>query len=107
MAKQENNKEKRIVTLVKNSKICPDNIVFNWIADGTEDAVDIIEKTIEEIREDYKKQGYNNKEYPNFPGRKKWNKNICFFQILEEQYYEFHITKIEDKTKNFFWNCNE
>ena len=107
MAKQENNKEKLIVTLVKNSKNYPDNKVFNWIADGTEDAVDIIDRTIEEIRDDYRKQGYNSKEYPNFPGRKKWSKNICFFQILEEYYYEFHITKIEDKTKNFFWNCSE
>ena len=80
--------------------------VHNWIADGTEDAVNIIEKTIEEIREDYKKQGYNRKEHHNFPGRKKWSKATCLFHISDD-YYEFHITKIEDKTKNFFWNCSE
>lgn len=99
-------KEKLIVTLVKNSENYPDNKVFNWIADGTEDAVNIIEKTIEEIREDYKKQGYNRKENHNFPGRKKWSKATCLFHILD-YYYEFHIARIEDKTKNFFWDCDE
>ena len=94
------------MTLVKNSENYPDNKVFNWIADGTEDAVNIVEKTINEIREDYKMQGYNRKEHYNFPGRKEWTGATCLFHILD-QYYDFHITKIEDKTKNFFWDCNE
>lgn len=106
MENKEIKKEKLIVTLVTYSENYPDNKVFNWIADGTEDAVDIIERTIEEIRDDYKKQGYNRKEYPNFPGRRKWSKATCLFHISDD-YYEFHITKIEDKTKNFFWNCSE
>lgn len=105
ITESENNKEQKfIVTLIKNSENYPDPAVFNWIADGLEDAVNIVEKTIKEIREDYKEQGYNSKEYYNFPGRKKWSKKNCFFHILEN-YYDFHITKIEDKTKNFFWDC--
>ena len=108
------NKEKLIVTLVKYSEICPDKKVFNWVADGLEDALNIINKTIEEIRDDWMKQGYN-KEHINFPGKRYWYKKgkkyfchqtTCLFHILD-YYYEFHISRIEDKTKNFFWDCDE
>lgn len=106
---QMENQDKLIVTLVKNDGNT-DPAVFNWVADGRRDAVNIVEKTIKEVREDYKQQGYNEKEYDNFPGTKEWYKRggkrtHCVLHLFERSYYEFYITDVEDKTKNFFWDC--
>ncbi len=113
-----NNKkmDKLIVTLyINNGKNDPS--VFNWIADNQREAVSIIEKTIKEIREDifedFIQQGYEEEDIEDlFPGTKEWYKdkrgkrNYCCFNI-DGCYYEFYIRGVEDKTKNFFWNCSE
>jgi hypothetical protein len=92
-----------------------DPAVFNWIADGQKDAVNIIEKTIREIREDIRndleQQGYVKEDIEDIlPGTKEWYKDsrgrryYCCL-CIDECYYEFYITNVEDKTKNFFWDC--
>lgn len=105
----------KIVTLYRNDGKS-DPAVFNWIADGQKDAVNIIEKTIKEIREDirneFTKEGYSKEDIDEIlPGTKEWYKNsrgryYCYL-FVDDCYYEFYIRNVEDKTKNFFWDCND
>lgn len=138
MEKVKTNNKKPIVTMVSTNNNLPEKMlqhfgglqkVVNWIAEDKKEARHIVEKTIKEIREDWRKREESSLRYRKLRGEiseeeiknhkfdewtKEWGGNKCYLylgespaQAVSKFVYEFYIIEPLDNTENIFDGINK